>query len=1207
MFQKIRLLAIPRCSIIPIFFVLFGLLSNGRAETFGEFIYTTNDTSATITGYTGPGGNVTIPDTIGDKPVTSIGTWAFINCTNMTGIAIPNSVTALSAYVFRGCSGLTNVVIPNSVTSFEAGTFGGCSSLTNVTLPDNVTNITDDMFIGCGKLANITLPDSVRSIGSTAFYGCNNLADIQIPGHVTSIGNWAFCLCASLTNATLPASVIQIGYSIFSGNSNLTTITVDPLNPAFSSIDGVLFNKSQTILLKYPEAKAGDYMVPATVTNVDNSSFKSCLHLTSVILPESVTIIGPSAFSGCINLACVNIPDNVTQINNQAFQGCSSLTNITIPASVTSIGWYYGVDAFVRCTSLLAIDVDPANTVYSSIDGVLFNKSQNTLYQYPGGKTGGCLIPKTVTAIQESAFSGCSGLTEFLVDPLNTAFSSLDGVLFRNGVSMFNVFDGGNKTLIACPAAKTGSYVIPNNVLKLGGFAFADCAGLTNISIPQKITIISSNAFLNCTGLTSIILPNKANGILDSAFYGCTGLTNITIPASVVRIESYAFMNCSNLTGVYFEGNAPEAKFPSEWSLNNANRATVYYCAGTTGWDSYYEYWPTALWDKTEAPDLSYQQIGAAYTIIGYLGTGGNVNIPATINGLPVTSIADYAFTYSFGTSTTTNITSVSLPNTITSIGNYAFSRCVALTNITIPDSVKNIGYHAFYGCTALTDIIILPGLTTIGSEMFLGCTALKNIMIPDSVTTIGDAAFQNCISLTSITLPNSVLNIGSSAFSDCASLTNIALPETAASMGAQCFSNCVALGNVVIPNGITNIEGGTFYHCGNLTSVVIPDSILNIGSNAFFNCGSLSGVAIPASVTNIASRAFGYCSNIKRVEFEGNAPAFVAADAFTSCNYATVYYHLGTTGWGSYLGGRPTAMVEYGFEVFGSIVTISQYKDTSSVVVIPDAIQDKRVGVIGANAFKNNGLLTTISMPDCVFKIDSSAFSGCTNLTNVLFGSGLSNIMASAFARCSNLKNIVIPAGVISIGPSTFANCTNLTSVYFEGNAPIPVPLFLFQNATNVTVYYRAGTTGWESTYAGQPTALWIEQPTYQEWAQSVGLLEKFTNASAETDDADQDGMSNLAEMQAGTDPTTANSTLKFEKAARLADLVDEDKTAIGTEQHALYFQTVPGRKYEIQRVAVIGGAWQTETNVTATTTQKRVLLTKPVDQGFYRVVLVP
>jgi hypothetical protein len=166
---------------------------------------------------------------------------------------------------------------------------------------------------------------------------------------------------------------------------------------------------------------------------------------------------------------------------------------------------------------------------------------------------------------------------------------------------------------------------------------------------------------------------------------------------------------------------------------------------------------------------------------------------------------------------------------------------------------------------------------------------------------------------------------------------------------------------------------------------------------------------------------------------------------------------------------------------------------------------------------------------------------------------------------------------------------------------------LYLFTNSPNVTVYYRAGTTGWGATYAGQPTALWVEQPSYQDWAKSVGLVDEFPNAGAEGDDADQDGMNNKDEMQAGTDPTLAASVLKFENTPRLNDLADEDKTAVGPDQRALYFQTVSGKKYEIQSASVVGGTWQTETNATATTTQKRVLVNKNNTQGFYRVILVP
>jgi hypothetical protein len=220
---------------------------------------------------------------------------------------------------------------------------------------------------------------------------------------------------------------------------------------------------------------------------------------------------------------------------------------------------------------------------------------------------------------------------------------------------------------------------------------------------------------------------------------------------------------------------------------------------------------------------------------------------------------------------------------------------------------------------------------------------------------------------------------------------------------------------------------------------------------------------------------------------------------------------------------------------------------------------------------------------------------------------SGITNVIASAFDYCLGLKSVTLPESITNIGKNAFWWCTNLTSMYFEGNAPTSVSTNLFNNSTNVTVYYRAGTTGWSDTFAGRPTALWVEQPTYQDWAQATGLLEKFPDASGESDDADADGMNNRAEMRAGTDPTSPSSTLKFETAPRPDELTDADKTAIGPDQHALYFQAVPGRKYEIQSLNAFGGTWQTETSVTATSTQKRAVVNKPIDQGFYRVVLVP
>ncbi len=958
-----------------------------------DFTYTTNDVSATITGYTGPGGNVTIPDAIGGKPVTIIGNNAFRNCTNLTGITIPNSVTNIGAYVFFDCGRLTEVVIPNSVTSLGSGAFGYCYGLTNVTLSNGITNIMDSMFSDCSGLGNITLPDSVTSIGYDTFRNCSNLTGVNIPNSVTNIGKTAFLYCTSLTNIALPSSVVQIGYSIFGGCNNLTTISVDTLNPAYSSIDGVLFTNNQSILLAYPPGKEGEYVVPATVKSIDNAAVRDCLELTGVTLPEGITNIGPSAFYGCTKLAHINLPDSVTFIDQSAFYRCTSLTNIVIPGSaVISFLSSYGANVFARCSSLTNITVAPANTNYSSLDGVLFNKSQSTLLQFPGGKTGSYMIPLTVTAIRESAFAGCAGLTGFSV-PTNSIFSTLDGVLFNKNQT----------TLIACPAGKTGSYSITNEVNKLGGYAFSDCSGLTNISIPQTITTISSNAFYNCTGLTSIIIPNRANVIMDSAFHGCVGLTSITIPASVGKIESYAFEACSNLTGVYFEGNAPNVIMAYSPFLD-ADLATIYYRSGTTGWGTKYAGRPTALWvEQSPISDFTYTTNATSATITKYIGPGGSVTIPDAIGGKQVVAI---------------------------------------------------------------------------GGTAFMNCGVLTGIIIPNGVHSIGDSAFFMCRNLTSL----------------------------------------------VMGSGVTNILGSAFASCSNLTSVEIPNSVMKIGTYAFADCTALTNLTISTGVSSIDEKAFVGCTKLTAIEVDTQNTNYSSNDGIL-------------------------------FD-----------KSQSTLIQCPA------------------GRMGDYVIPGTVSAIGISAFDSCWGVTNV-----------------------TVPGSVTSLGDDAFFKATRLTGVYFQGNAPTPVPKYLFSLATNVTVYYRAGTTGWGSTFAGRPTALWVEQPTYQQWAQTVGLLDKFPDASAETDDADQDGMRNLAEMQAGTDPTNPNSKLAFESVARPNDLADEDKSAIGSDQHPLFFQTVPGRKYEIQSVTAFGGVWQTETNVTATTTQKRVLIDKPVDQGFYRIVLAP
>ena len=395
-----------------------------QALQSGDFTYTVAATAATITGYTGAGGALTIPGTINSLPVisiggsafslktsltsvtipgsvTSIGEFAFQSCFNLTSVTIPSSVTSIGNYAFDDCGGLisvtipgnvpsignyvfqscfnlTSVTIPSSVTSIGNSTFNGCSKLTSLTLPVGVTSIGDRAFYGCTGLTSVTLPDGVTSIGDRAFYGCSSLTSVTIGTGVTSIGACAFQGCFNLTSVTIPASVTSIGSYAFSDCIGLTGITVDPLNSHFGSADGVLSNKNTTTLIQCPGGKAGSYTVPSSFTTIGSSAFSACTGLTSVTIPSSVTSIGDYAFNSCIRLTSMTLPVGVTSIGSGAFYGCSSLTSVTIGTGVTSIG----SSAFQSCTGLITIYIKGnaptlGTTVFSS-------NPQSNVYYLPG-------------------------------------------------------------------------------------------------------------------------------------------------------------------------------------------------------------------------------------------------------------------------------------------------------------------------------------------------------------------------------------------------------------------------------------------------------------------------------------------------------------------------------------------------------------------------------------------------------------------------------------------------------------------------------------------------------------------------------------------------------------------------------------------------------------------------------------------------------
>ena len=518
------------------------------------------DNPASVTGFVPPITTANIPSTIDISGniynVTSIGDYAFQNCSALTSLTIPNSVTIIGDGAFESCSILTSVTIGSSVTSIGDGAFYNCSALTSVSIPDSVTiigdgafescsiltsvtigssvtTIGDGAFYDCTSLTSVTIGSSVETIGDYAFYNCSALTSVSIPNSVTSIGFVAFAICSSLTSVTIPDSVTSIGDYAFALCSALTAINVDASNNNYSSdAFGVLFNKLKTTLIQYP---------------IGNTQ-------TTYTIPDSVTTIGGYAFAFCSSLTSVTIGSSVTIIGYFAFEFCSALTSVTIPDSVTSIGYI----AFQGCSSLTAFVVDASNNNYSSDAGVLFNKLQTTLIQYPIGNTQtSYTIPDSVTNIENSAFAFCSALTAINVDGGNLDYSSdAFGVLFNNNQTYLIQYPIGNTRT---------SYTIPSSVTYIYDYAFALCSSLTAINIDAGNLNYSSDSGVlfnsNKTGLiqypigntqTSYTIPSCETYIYDYAIARCSALTSVTIPSSVTNIASYVFENCANLNLVYF-------------------------------------------------------------------------------------------------------------------------------------------------------------------------------------------------------------------------------------------------------------------------------------------------------------------------------------------------------------------------------------------------------------------------------------------------------------------------------------------------------------------------------------------------------------------------------------------------------------------------------------------------------------------------------
>ena len=767
-----------------------------------------------------------------------------------------------------------------------------------------------------------------------------------------------------------------------------------------------------------------------TVVAIGESAFAGCEKVTGVTLPKTIKSIGTAGFgvveaetdftsvyisdlAAWCNIDFANIasnplshaenfylngellteiviPEGVEEIKSFAFYGLgSNVVNITIPSSVKKIG----EDAF-RGSAIKNVHISDL-AAWCNIDftGAYSNPLTNAENLYLNGEPVTALvIPDGVEEIKKNAFNGYSKLESISIPNSVTTIGSNafgntawynnqpDGVVYAGNVLYAYKGTMPSNTDIAIKEGTTG----------IVEYVFKNCSALKSVTIPNSVKNIGQEAFYKCTNLTSAIIGNGVTSIGDYAFAYCTNLKSVTIGNGVTNIGEYAFYGCSNLIDVYNNSSLDIT------AGSNENGYVAYYTNVVMKQDDTLELYGDYLFHKS----------GDTYTLIEYKGNGSTATLPQSF----------YGHNYKIGIKVFYNCTalkSVTIPNSVTAIGDYAFYGCSGLTSITIPNSVTTIGHNAFYGCSGLTSATIGNNVASIGERAFAICNGITSINIPSSVTTIGKDAFNSASSkLTAVHISDlsawcriefeneysNPLSNAKNLYLNGEKVTNLVVPENISEIKNYAFHGCSGLTNASIPNSATIIGDKAFASCSGLTSLTIGNSVTTIGNSAFYNCSGLTSITIPSSVTTIEKGAFSISNGKLTAVHISDLSAWCRID-FEDIYSNPLYY--------------------------------------------------------AKNLYLNGEKVTDLVVPNGVVEIKKNTFYNCTGLVSATIPSTVVSVGENAFYNCNSLTGIIIPKDVTSIGNSAFYGCSNLASLRLEkGTETLNLGNNVFYNSKITSLY---------------------------------------------------------------------------------------------------------------------------------------------------------
>ncbi len=727
-----------------------------------------------------------------------------------------------------------------------------------------------------------------------------------------------------------------------------------------------------------------------------------------------VTAIDDSAFLNLMNITSINLPESVTSIGNSAFNGCSALKSINIPAGVYSIG----LQAFTMCSSLTNIVLDENNISFKLENGAIYDHEMTTLLAYPSAK-GAITIPNDVKIIGASAFESCNEMSSVTIP--NTVKIIEEGA-FGDCTGLKDTVAIPDSVTTIADGAFFGTYIksitIPDNVTYLGSGAFEKCLQMTEITIGSGITTIPSNLFKNCWNLKNVTIPATVTKVGDGAFEECRRLESITLPTSITSISSNVFDGCKALSTITYAGTLSDwdSNVTKENGWNNSLPDTyTLVCNGGSRAHSFSGEWTyRQVGDEVQKVRLcpisgeakiiesSVDEVFDVYSITKsfhtvYVADGitlsGAWTIPTTVDGQTIKRTREYGF------KDQTQLTAVTVPETMKSIDKGTFQGCTSLKTVNLSTSMTGIPDYAFDGCTSLTTINTTETKLrnyAIGKYSFRGCTALESIEIPEYITIngengtrIGEGAFSGCSNLTSITMPT-VWKIEKQAFYRCSKLTTADLSKVE-ELGEEAFFGCgltsvdiskakdtnyigkkvfagCKLTSITLPAGITSIPDGMFQNC-EFTEFNIPSTVKSIGSLVFYNCTGLTSIAIPSGVTSIGDGAFENCSNLTTLSIPASVTS-IGYEAFARCGKLT------------------TITVDSGNANFSAEAGVLYNKDQTTLLAYPTASGE-------------------VTIKDGVKKIDLYAFENCNSMTKVMLPESMETIKRQAFLNCTSLNTL--------------------------------------------------------------------------------------------------------------------------------------------------------------------------------------------------------